>query len=103
MRGGGVVAGGFPRAAGTGGFSVVDPAGAGGSTDTGNFRRGGGSGRKRPAVQAGAAAGVRACTFEHAGAATAQIPAPTATVDMSACSEHQHIIHPPAAACAPPV
>ena len=57
---GGVAAGGFPRAAGTDGFSVLDPADAGGSTETGNFRRDGGSGVARGGGSGGAAAGVRA-------------------------------------------
>ena len=57
---GGVAAGGFPRAAGTDGFSVVDPALAGGSTETGNFRRDGGSGVASGGGSGGAAAGVRA-------------------------------------------
>lgn len=57
---GGVGAGGFPLFAGAAGFSVVDPAEAGGSTDTGNFRRDGGSGVVSGGGSAGAAAGVRA-------------------------------------------
>jgi len=57
---GGVAAGGFPRFAGTDGFSVLDPAEAGGSTGTGNFRREGGSGVVSGGGSAGATAGVRA-------------------------------------------